>query len=104
MKSQIARPAGDLQDTRGRAGGSPRSIAIVSLLSRHWLPACRRGGCGFIATITLHRNIEIVAVGIGGTRFRVRPVSRALSGPLDGARHEPMGDLVLVVHLPAEMI
>ena len=68
---------------------------------------CRRllGRRAFLAhTVALHRQIKVIAVGIGAAGFCVWAICRPLGGSFDSAfRHAPR-DLVLIIHMPSEVV
>src|SRR6266852_1358066 len=55
-------------------------------------------------TIALHREIEIVAVWVGAAGLRVGPIGRPLGRNPDAELCHAPGDIVLIIHMPAEVI
>src|SRR5689334_3642915 len=65
--------------------------------------ACRSRSC-VIRAIALHREIEVIAVGVGAAGLRVRTISRALGRRPDAQPGHAPGDLVLIIDMPSEMV
>ena len=71
----------------------------------HMQLAYELGRRAFLAhTVALHRQIKVIAVGIGAAGFCVWAICRPLGGSFDSAfRHAPR-DLVLIIHMPSEVV